>query len=286
MAGVAVVTDSTASLDPVVAARARVTVVPLQVVIDEVSRPESADGVTPAVVASALRRGCSVTTSRPAPEAFAAVYADLAAVGHREIVSVHLSRLMSGTYAAAVTAAETAAVPVTVVDSRTLAMATGFAVLSGAAAAAGGADGAEVAAVVQRRAEAAQMYFSVETLDHLRRGGRIGPAVALLGSALSVKPLLTVTGGQIRSCERVRTSSRALARLEELAFVALTRAGTLAEHVDLAVHHLDRAAAANALAERLDRRVPGRSAVSITEVSAVLAAHVGPGTLGVVVSPR
>jgi DegV family protein with EDD domain len=286
MAGVAVVTDSTASLDPAVVARAEVTVVPLQVVIDEVSRPESADGVTPAVVAAALRRGSPVTTSRPAPEAFAAVYADLARAGFREIVSVHLSRLMSGTHAAAVAAAESAAVPVTVVDSGTLAMATGFAVLSGAAAAAAGAGGPEVAAVVQRRADAARMYFYVETLDHLRRGGRIGSAAALIGSALSVKPLLTVTGGQIRPCERVRTSSRALARLEELAVAALTQGGTSSEHVDLAVHHLDRAAAADALAERLDQRVPGRSSVSITEVSAVLAAHVGPGTLGVVVSPR
>lgn len=315
MARVAVVTDSTASLSPDQANRAGVTIIPLQVVIDGVSRAESADAVTPAVVAQALRAGHSVTTSRPTPEAFAATYADLAATGYDAIVSVHLSRAMSATCEAAAKVAETASVPVIVVNSTTLAMATGFAVLTGAEAAAAGESASAVAELARRRAVGATTYFYVDTLEHLRHGGRIGAAAALFGSALSVKPLLTITKGTIRPHERVRTAAKALARLEDLAVAAYTKAARTSDQVDVAVHHLDNLDGAQGLAERLLRRLscgelssqdhatPSRTAhdrtvaegadvertipeLTIAEVSAVLGAHVGPGTLGIVVSPR
>ena len=283
MAEVALVTDSTSSLTPEEARSAGVTVVPLQVIIDGESRPESA--VPAAEVAAALRAGRTVTTSRPSPESFAAAYAELAASGATAVVSVHLSAEISSTCGAAERAAADAAVPVTVVDCRTLAMAAGFAVLSGAAAARSGAGAAETAAVTTQRAQASTTYFYVDTLEFLRRGGRIGPAAAMLGSALSVKPLLTVVDGQIRPCERVRTQSRALARLEELSLAALASAGGGSEEVDVAVHHLDNQDGAARLVDRLQSRVRG-STVVVREVSAVIGVHVGPGMLGVVVAPR
>lgn len=286
MAGVAVVTDSTASLRPEQVSGTRVTVIPLQVVIDEVSRAESADAVTPAIVARALRDGKRVTTSRPTPDAFAATFDRLARAGYDAIVSAHLSRAMSGTYEAASVAAESAAVPVTVVDSMTVAMGMGFAVLSGAAAAGSGASAGAVAEVIRRRAAAATTFFYVDSLEFLRRGGRIGAAAALLGSALSVKPLLTVSKGEIRPYERVRTASKALARLEELGVSALARAAGTSEHVDVAVHHLDSVEGAEALVAHLRGRVAALGDISVSEVSAVLGAHAGPGTLGIVVSPR
>ena len=286
MAGVAVVTDSTASLTRIQASIAGVTVIPLQVVIDGVSRAEAEDAVTPAVVAGALRDGRLVTTSRPSPEAFVAAYESLGAAGYDAIVSVHMSQAMSGTYQAASVAAETSAVPVTVLDSRTLAMAMGFAVLSGAAAAQSGTAAAEVVEFVRRRAVAGTTYFSVHSLEYLRRGGRIGSAAALLGSALSIKPLLTVAHGEIRPFDRVRTASKALARLEELGLAALASAAGTSDQVDVAVHHLDDLAGAKSLAERLQGRVHTGGDILISEVSAVLGAHVGPGTLGIIVSPR
>jgi DegV family protein with EDD domain len=158
-------------------------------------------------------------------------------------------------------------------------------VLSAAAAARSGAAAAEVAAVAAERAQASTTYFYVDTLEFLRRGGRIGPAAAMLGSAPSVKPLLTVVDGQIRPGERVRTQSRALARLEELSLAALASAAGGREHVDVAVHHLDNPDGAERLVERLQSRVRG-SAVVVREVSAVIGVHVGPGMLGVVVAPR
>ncbi|GAA1829979.1 DegV family protein [Microlunatus capsulatus] len=298
MPGVAVVTDSTSSFAPRQAERADVRVIPLQVVIDGRSRPEGE--VDAAEVAAALRAGRRVSTSRPTPEVVAAAYAELAAGACTGVVSVHLSGGISGTAQAAEVAARGASVPVRVVDSRGAAMATGFAALAAAGSARDGGDLDAVAAAASRRAGATSTWFCVDDLVHLRRGGstwfcvddlvhlrrggRVSAATAVLGTALAVKPLLTVADGAIRPFERVRTSARALSRLEQLAAGAV-RAGVDAGHVvDVAVHHLDNAAAAERLADALREQRPGGS-VLVSELSAVLAVHVGPGTVGVVVSP-
>ncbi|WP_375432966.1 DegV family protein [uncultured Friedmanniella sp.] len=286
MTGVAVVTDSTSSLAPGLTALTDVRVIPLQVVIDGVSRSEGEVG--PAEVAAALRCGRRVSTSRPSAEVIRATYAGLVEEGFTDIVSVHLSGAISGTVAAAelAAAALVASEPglvIRVLDTRVIAMASGFAALAGAAAARSGAEVDEVAAVVARRAAASSTWFYVEDLEHLRRGGRISAATAALGSALAVKPLLTVREGSIQTLERVRTTARAVARLEELALGAVPPAG--GEPPEIAVHHLDDAAGAHQLAGRLAAAVPGVAPPVVSEVSAALGVHVGPGTLGVVVSP-
>jgi DegV family protein with EDD domain len=283
MPGVAVVTDSTSSLDPADAARANISIIPLQVVIDDISRPESE--VRPCEVAGALREGRHVSTSRPTPEVIGNAYAQLAVAGYDAIVSVHLSSKISGTCHAAQVAADLVDIPIIVVDSRTLAMAAGFAVLTGAKVARSGAAPDEVVSMVSRRADASTTYFYVDSLEYLRRGGRIGTAAAMLGSALAVKPLLTVADGEIRPYERVRTESKALTRLEELSLTALDRAARANDVVDVAVHHLDNLDGARRLVDSLRGRVRAGEIV-ISEVSAVLGVHVGPGTLGIVVSPR
>ncbi len=133
---------------------------------------------------------------------------------------MHLSSELSGTHEAAVLAAAEVrgdGIDVRVVDSRQLAMGLGFPVLAAARAARDGADAEEVEAAVQRTATSTDVLFYVDTLEHLRRGGRIGAAAALLGTALAVKPLLHVVDGRIAPLEKVRTASKALARLEELA---------------------------------------------------------------------
>jgi DegV family protein with EDD domain len=279
VAGVAVVTDSTSSLAAELADRAGITVIALQVVIDGDSRPDNE--VDPALVAAALREGRQVTTSRPAPEAFGRAYELLAGSGYEAIVSVHLSATMSGTVDAAEIAAGSASLPVTVVDSQTLGMATGFAAISGADAARSGGSAAEVAALVRTRASASVTYFSVDSLGYLHRGGRIVPSDAA-SAPLAAKSLLTVAAGQIRPYERARTASVALARLEELSLAALGAGGDAL--VDIAVHHFDAPKAAAELAGRLAGWTRGE--VVLSQLSAVLGGHVGPGTIGVVISPR
>lgn len=280
-AAVAVVTDSTAYLPADLVAEHGLTVVPLTVVVGGRSLAEGIE-VTSAEVAQALREWRPVTTSRPAPQQFVETYLALAAEGVGEIVSVHLSADLSGTVDAARTAAGQVAgkVAVTVVDARHLGMALGYAAISAARAVAAGADGAAAAEQARRTAYTASAWFYVDTLEYLRRGGRIGAAAAMVGSALSVKPILHVVDGRLEPLDRVRTASRALARLEEL---VVEESGGRA--VDLAVQHLASPDRAEQLAERLRSRVPGVRGMVVNEVGAVVGAHVGPGMLGVVVSP-
>ena len=279
-----IVTDSTASLPAEVAADRGIVVVPLQVVVGADVFDEGADGATPEMVAEALREFRPVSTSRPAPAAMLQVYEQAAAGGAEAIVSVHLSGDMSGTFESAQLAARDASVPVIAVDSRQVGIATGFAVLAAADVLDAGGTPEQVAEAAGERAGATTSLFYVDTLEYLRRGGRIGAAAALLGGALAVKPLLTIADGRVATLEKVRTTGRALTRLEELA-VAAAQEGP----VDVGVAHLAAEGRAGELAERLGDRLgdnlEGR-AVQCGEVGAVLGAHVGPGMLAVCVATR
>ncbi|MBG0828915.1 DegV family protein [Planomonospora sp. ID67723] len=276
---VAVVTDSTAYLPREEAARLGITVVPLQVVIG--GKPfDDVVQIGGAETSEALKEWAPVTTSRPAPQRFADAYGEAAARGAAGVVSIHLSGAMSGTVEAARAGALDSPIPVEVVDSRSIAMGLGFPVLSAAEAASGGGTLADVTAAACRRRDATRSFFYVDTLEYLRRGGRIGAAATLLGSALMIKPLLHITEGTISPLEKVRTATRAIARLEDLAVQA---AGS--GPVDAAVQHISARARAEALAERLSQRLPGLVTLTVVEVGAVIGAHVGPGMLGVTVSP-
>jgi DegV family protein with EDD domain len=280
----ALVTDSTAYLPPDLVDDLDVRVVPLHVVVGGREHREGVD-ITTGEVATALRAFTPVSTSRPAPAAFLEAYEAAARGGADSVVSVHISSELSSTLGGAELAAAQSPVPVTVVDSRALGMAMGHAVLAGARAAARGAEAAAVADLVRRTCEASSVVFYVDTLEYLRRGGRIGRAGAMLGSALAIKPILGLREGHIVPLERVRTASRAIARLEELAAEAAEDAGRSGRGVDLAVHHLDSAERADRLVERLTSRLPDVS-VRVVELGAVVGAHVGPGTLAVAVVPR
>ncbi|HEV7148736.1 MAG TPA: DegV family protein [Pedococcus sp.] len=280
---VAIVTDSTAYLPASLVDARGIHVVPLHVIIAGTEYSEGVD-VSTEQVAAALRSFKPVSTSRPTPQAFLDTYEKAAADGAEAVVSIHISADMSSTIESAHLAAQHAPVPVTVVDSRSLGMAMGFAVLSAAELASQGGAAEDVAAQARLRCEAATVVFYVDTLEHLRRGGRIGSASAFLGSALAIKPILELSDGHIRGLEKVRTSGRALVRLEELAVAAAAAAG--AEGVDIAVQHLDSAARAEDLAGRLRERVDTPGEVITVELGAVVGAHVGPGTLAVAVSPR
>jgi DegV family protein with EDD domain len=284
-AKVAVVTDSTASLPAEIVAARGVTVVPLRVVVGTTSYDEGVPGsISAQMLAEALRARTPVSTSRPNPEEMLRTYEALASAGAHEIVAVHLSGDLSGTYESAQLAASRSPVQVTVVDSRQVGMGTGFAVLAALDALDDGADGPAAAQAARNRASSTTSLFYVDTLEYLRRGGRIGAVGALVGSALAVKPILALEDGRVVPFERVRTANRALSRLEELAVQAAGDAP-----VDLAVSHL----ASPQRAEELARAVGGGLAdslegrqVHVGEIGAVLGAHVGPGMVAVVVSRR
>jgi DegV family protein with EDD domain len=278
---VAVVTDSTA-LYPSGEAPDGVYVVPLQLVIDGECFPEGGDQASAETVVEAFAARKKVTTSRPAPATMSEVYARLAAEGYAEILSIHLSAEMSGTLESAQLAARDASLAVVTLDTRAVGPGVGFAAAAAVAAIRRGASATEAALVAKARAEATHSFIYVDSLEPMRRGGRIGTAAALLGSALAVKPLLTVEDGRILVKEKVRTSQRALARMED---VAVDAAGE--GEVEVAVAHL----AAEDRAERLTAALTERLGAQLTapvrcgQVGAGLGAHVGPGMVAVVVTP-
>lgn len=275
---VAVVTDSTAYLP----SGHGITVVPLTVVINGVEGREGLDATSGEVARALGARRVAVTTSRPAPELFVSTYRRLLDAGAPGVVSVHLSAELSGTVEAAQLAAAEVGERVAVVDARSTGMGLGFPALAAAAAAAEGADIDGVRRAAADAIDRTTTFLYVDTLEFIRRGGRIGAASALLGTALSVKPILRVSNGAIAVRDKVRTASRGVARLVDLAVEAAAESD-----VDAAVHHLgagERAAAlAQALSERLGERLHERY---VTEVGAVVAAHVGPGLLGIVIHRR
>lgn len=273
-----IVTDSTAELSAETAAAHGIVVVPLQVVIGATSYDEGV--ATPRMVAEALKGATPVSTSRPNPSTMLEVYEKAAAAGAREVLSIHLSAEVSGTYESATLAARDASIPVTTVDSRQVGHATGFAALAAADVLAAGGSTEEAAEAARGRAASAVSLFYVDTLEYLRRGGRVSAAAALFGGALAVKPLLRIDDGRIEPFEKVRTAARALARLEEHAVTAAGGGPAL-----VTVRHLANPERARALAEKLAQRIEVVGEIDCTELCAVLGAHVGPGMVAVCVAP-
>jgi DegV family protein with EDD domain len=279
---VAVVTDSTAYLPAELHGAHDLTVVPLTVVINGDEGREGEE-VTPAEVARALGgRRVSVSTSRPAPELFLSTYRRLLDAGADGIVSVHLSAKLSGTYDAATLAALELGDAVQVIDSGTTGMGLGFTALAAARSAAKGDSLLRVREEASTHASHVTTLFYVDTLEFLRRGGRMGAAEALLGTALAVKPILHVVDGAVVVREKVRTQGRALARLVDLAVEAAGEGPA-----DITVHHLGMPDRARTLADAVAMRLGDRLQDSyITEIGAVVAAHVGPGLAGIIVHSR
>ncbi|SNR58966.1 EDD domain protein, DegV family [Haloechinothrix alba] len=275
---VAVVTDSTAQLPAELAEHHAITVVPLYVLIDDTSWLDGHD-VGSAELAAALRRKSTVTTSMPTSEELAHVYRQALDGGADAVVSVHISAELSGTWGAAVRAAgQVDPDRVRVVDARTTTMGLGFAAIAAAQASAAGGGAGDVEAAAVSTAARSRTVFAVETLEYLRRGGRIGSAAAFFGTALAVKPLLHIEQGRIVPLEKVRTMGRAVSRLVDLAAEA---AGP--GRVELAVHHFARPERAEQVARQLRERLPNAERCVVTELGAVIGAHTGPGALGIVV---
>jgi len=270
---VAVVTDSTADLPPELAASRSITVVPLTLNFDGQSLLDGVD-IKPEDFYRRLPGATThPTTSQPSPGRFAEAYSALLA-DHDNVISIHISEKLSGTYASALQAAEiTDPKRVRVVDSQLVSMSLGLIALTASAMASKGADVEAIESKVLNMRPHVQTYFSVATLEFLRRGGRIGRAGALFGSVLQVKPVLCIRDGQVTPLERVRTFERALNRIVEL-----TREVDRGHGVCVIVGHAD----AQADAERIGRELePIAETLMIQPLGPVVGAHAGPGVVGV-----
>lgn len=276
-ARVAVATDSSACLPVELAAAWGVFVIPLQVIIDDEARDEG-EGIAPAAVVDALTGGKRVTTSQPRPEAIRRVIDQAADAGAESLVVVTLSAKMSGTAGAVEIAAAGAGITVSIVDSATVSLAHGLAALSAAAVARSGGSLAEVEAEARRASRASLCLFTVDTLEYLKRGGRVSPAVAAVGNALGVRPVLGVIHGAVEQVERVRSSAKAR-------HAVLERIVARAPAQRHPVVGLMGVSGDDALLAESARQVGTRGdwPVVTAGLSAALAAHAGPGALAAVV---
>jgi DegV family protein with EDD domain len=280
MSQVAVVTDSTVYLAPGVAEQNDVTVVPLYVVFGGDRTVPETDITDYDAFFDELRSAEALpTTSQPSVGDFRAAYEPLLAEG-REIVSVHISGGLSGTPDAARQAKEAlereskGGERIEVIDTTTAAGGLGFMVLTAVKAAREGLSANQVAERVAEARGQLKMWFSVDTLEFLRRGGRIGAASAWIGSTLKVKPILTVEN-EMTPIERVRTSGRAFERM-----VDYSRQRRDSGADAWCVQHINAPDQAAALVERC-RELFGHEPTIVSEIGPVLAAHTGPGLLGV-----
>ena len=344
---IAVVTDSAAALNPQLvqrlSARGNFVLVPMPVTIRTPGEPDrQLQDLTAAEVDEAIMlahvMGQTVSTSGPAPGVFADVYDELASRGFTHVVSVHLSGELSGTVEAARTGARLSRLGsegVSVVDSRTVAGTYGHAVVRALevlnAASAGSSveypsseyptpdypSPAQLVDYIQSVCEQSTLYFYIPTLDALRRGGRVSPALAMVGQMFQIKPIGTITEGKLTYVERPRTAARALERLVEVTVqtcrehqhaAALTSASTGSTAADpansllaatprgevVAVHHVGTAAQAVQLYEQVQQMLGESSLVHDAVASSapeflmsalppVLSAHSGLGAVAMVV---
>ena len=334
---IAVVTDSAAALDPELvqrlSARGNFMLVPMPVTIRTPGEPDrQLQDLTAAEVDEAIMlahvMGQTVSTSGPAPGVFADVYDELASRGFTHVVSVHLSGELSGTVEAARTGARLSRLGskgVSVVDSRTVAGAYGHAVVRALevlnSASAGASvecpSPAQLVDYIQSVCEQSTLYFYIPTLDALRRGGRVSPALAMVGQMFQIKPIGTITEGKLAYVERPRTAARALERLVEVTVQtcrehqhAAALSSATAPDVNsspvsfslnatpcgevVAVHHVGNAAQAVQLYEQV-RQMLGESSLVhdaaassapeflVSALPPVLSAHSGLGAVALVV---
>ncbi|MGD2253502.1 MAG: DegV family protein [Anaerolineales bacterium] len=275
MSEIAIITDSLASIPQQLLGQYGIHVLP-QILIWEGETLLDGVDITPTEFYHRLSSAKEMpTTSQVTVGAFKDIFEPLVERG-TPILAILVSSQLSGTVQSAVTAKEMfPGATIEIVDSRSVSMAMGYQVLAAARAAAEGQSLEQVVAIAHQGSEHTGVLFAVDTLEFLHRGGRIGGASRLLGTALNLKPVLELRDGRVEATEKVRTKSKALARVLDL--VEERIAG--ADNVRLAVLHANAQEGANAMLEAAVVRCHPVESI-MTDVSPVLGTHAGPGTVG------
>jgi DegV family protein with EDD domain len=274
MSRIRVVTDSSCDLPPALEAEHQITIVPLTIRFGDQEFVDRRDLSPEEFWSRCASSPVLPETAAPSPGAFEEAFRAAAADGCDGVVCINLSSALSATFSAAELASKSVAdaVAVRVIDSRTLTMGLGNLCLSAAALAAEGASLDEVVALVDKRIPATRTYAALDTLENLKKGGRIGGAQAMLGSMLSIKPIIDVTGGKVEQESKQRTRSKSLRYLADK-----VRDQPAVEN--LAVMH----GAAPDVEEMLDLLAPiyPRDRIVVGDLGAVIGAHGGPRTMGI-----
>ncbi len=276
-----IVTDSTADLPKELVAKHRIVVVPLKVIFND-GEPllDGVDIETEQFYLRQVEKKEYSRTSQPAPAEFYNVFSRITASG-ASIISIHLSSALSGTCQSARMAREMLpGSDIDVIDSRSASMGLGLMVLEAARSAASGKTKKEILDLIGKMISSTKLYFVVDTLEYLARGGRIGKAQALLGTILSIKPLLHLNDGVVAPLEKVRGKSRAIERLAQLVEEKAGRQRVICS----IVHGVDQAG----MEQLYHRLIPCLNCGEpvLSTLGAVIGTHVGPRTLGVTFIPE
>jgi DegV family protein with EDD domain len=268
-----IVTDSTCDVPESFLTELDITVVPVYVNLGQDSYLDGV-GLSRAEFYRHLAAGEKVTTAAPSEGTFVKVYNQLAAEGATEILSLHIADDLSNTGNVARLAAETAAVPVTVLDTMQVSMGAGFLVMIAAESAQAGCSLAEIIAVLQDSINRTRIFGMLDTLDALRRGGRVNWAQFGIGTLLQVKPILLVYKGEITVAARVRTRKRALQEMVDMI-------QTHSPLERLAVLHVNAAGTADTFQQQLTSYLPADKLPFMVEITPAVATHFGLGAVGV-----
>ncbi|MFZ5880777.1 MAG: DegV family protein [Chloroflexota bacterium] len=277
MSKIAFVTDSTAYIPSDLCRQHNITVTPQILIWGEQTYQDGVD-ILPAEYYTRLKDSKVMPTTSQVPiPVMQSAFQGLVDQGY-EVIGIFISSKLSGTMQSAIQAREalgSAAEKVTVLDSQTTAMALGFQVLAAARAAQDGASVQDCLALAEKTRAHTGVYFAVDTLEFLHRGGRIGGAQRLIGTALNMKPVLAVMGGRVEPVERIRTKGKALERVIELVSEQVKGKS----NIRLATLHANAAAEAQAVLDKASQQV-GAVESLLTDVSPVVGTHTGPGTVG------
>lgn len=270
---VVVVTDSTADLQENQIGSLPISIVPLVLDVEGQIYRDGVD-LSSSQFVQALHRGAFPQTSQPPIGAFQAIYRQKLDEGY-DIVSIHIAEQLSGTINSARAAARMSDPDrIHIIDSTTVSTGTGLLAIEAAEMAETGSSASEIATFITNRTSDQRLYATLESLEYLRRGGRIGRASALLGSALQLKPIIRIQNGVVEPIERVRTYKRAIDRLTTL----FEQEGPFDR---VAILHLDAQKVAGDLYERASKLQPGVN-ITIGTIGTVIGSYGGPGLVGFV----
>ncbi len=268
-----IVTDSTCDLPDAVVAEHGITVIPLYINVEGQGYLDGIEMTRSSFYQRLPACATPPTTAVPGVDVFADTYWRLAAAGASEILSIHISPALSGVLdVAQVAAQQVAPIKVTVLDSRQLSLGAGFMVLAAARAAAGGKTLPEVLDLLKDLIPRTHVFAALDTMEYLRRSGRVNGLISGIGNLIKLKPLLKMNDG-VASSERVRTDGRAFARLIQLA----SAVGPLEQ---LALVHTHAAEKADRLWQQARHLLPGVTRPLSVDVTPVLGVHLGPGAVG------